>query len=138
MARDGRPTITANERRALWGQVKVRMTALDELDRTFNKTEDWRDAERLGREFAGLLLLCDDLGWERETESDIALKSPPDALRRAFARLREMARVLRSMSEGEAEEVSKEVREARSLEETCERVLEELEAGESAQVGAAR
>lgn len=126
-----RPRITPEERRILWEEARTSLNGINDLERAVDR-EDWRDADRRAREFAPLLVLCEDIGWERETEEDITLSSPPELLRRAFLRLREVARYLSSHHQAEIDEVSGELSEARMLERTCDRVLGELAVAGSA------
>ena len=121
-------TITAEQRNALYDRVLDRLSGIDDILLAAG-AEDFATADRLAREYADeLMLICDGLGWGSSSESDVVeLSTPPELLRRVFARLRDAA-----ASEREAQARSWD--ESRSLEErnrlvdeACTSVLQTLD-----------
>ncbi len=116
-------TLTRDDRDALYGLIVVRLSGIDDVYRAV-EDEDWEAAQRLGQEFSALLrLVCEDLGWGPGKEEALTLSTPPDVLARAASSLREMAKRDRIHYEDESRSAEEEAKEARGLEQTCERLL---------------
>ncbi len=118
--------ITAAERDALYEQIYVRLSGIDEVW-IAAEAEDYARAERVAREFSDdLRLILDDLGWGEGSGEPLELGTPPDVLRRVCTRMRSRAEGMRAMeAEERAERRPREERTERVLE-TCRRVLGEL------------
>jgi hypothetical protein len=118
--------ITAAERDALYEQIFVRLSGIDEVWMAVER-KDYARAARVAREFTDdLRLILDDLGWGKGSGKPLELVSPPDVLRRVCTRLQGRAEEQREMEEEErAEGRQREERTQRVLE-TCRRVLGEL------------
>jgi hypothetical protein len=80
-------TISRTERDAIYEMVINHLTAIGDVWRCVDRQE-YRSAERLGREFAEDLRLLEDLGWAEHIDREtVALTQPPEELIRALARL---------------------------------------------------
>jgi hypothetical protein len=122
------PTISAQQRDALYNQIVDRLSGIDDI-RLAIDAGNFDAAERLGREFSDLLrLVGDDLGWGTGGAGTIELSTLPDVLRRALARLREMA----ASHDRSNQELRDELRENegrnRLVVEACDGALAELAA----------
>lgn len=116
--------ISAAERDALYEEIYVRLSAIDEVWMAA-EAKDFAHADRLAREFSDdLRLILDDLGWGDGGGEPFELTSPPDVLQRVCTRMRGRAEELQEV-EGE-ERAERQVREERTRRtlETCRRVLE--------------
>jgi hypothetical protein len=121
-------TITAEQRDALYDRILDRLSGIGDVWLAAN-SEDFAAAGRLGREYSDeLRLVLDDLGWGDGPGSDsLELESPPDVLRRVFARLRDTTATERdAQATSWAESRTLEERN-RLVGEACARVLRELE-----------
>ena len=118
-----RVRITAAERDALYEQLYVRLSGIDEVWMAA-EAEDYARAERVAREFSDdLRLILDDLGWGEGSGKPLELATPPDVLRRVCTRLRSRAEAQRELeAEERAERQPREERTERALD-TCRRVL---------------
>jgi hypothetical protein len=118
--------ITAAERDALYEQIYVRLSGIDEVWMAA-EAEDYARAGRVAREFSDdLRLILDDLGWGEGSGKPLELATPPDILRRVCTRMRSRAEAQRELeTEERAERQPREERTERALE-TCRRVLEDL------------
>lgn len=111
--------ITAAERDALYDQIFVRLSGLDEVW-TAAQLGEYERADRVAREFSDdLRLVLDDLGWGEGSGEPLDLVTPPEVLRRVCTRMRGRAEAQREMEEAER---AREERTQRVLE-TCQRVL---------------
>lgn len=122
-------TISGQERDALYRQILIRLTGIDTVY-TAVEEGDWETAQRLGLEFSDLLrFVCDDLGWGERANRSLVLATPPDVLRRAAGVLREAAAFEREHHERKRDEAAEDVAEAQRLQQACERILSDIEAG---------
>jgi len=115
--------ITAAERDALYEQIFVRLSGIDEVWMAA-EAGDYAQADRVAREFFDdLRLLLDDLGWGEGGGEALELTTPPDVLRRVCTRIRGGSEALRDIeAEERTERQAREERTQRTLE-TCRRVL---------------
>jgi hypothetical protein len=118
--------ITAAERDALYDQIFVRLSGLDEVW-TAAQLGEYERADRVAREFSDdLRLVLDDLGWGEGSGEPLDLVTPPEVLRRVCTRMQARAEGQREMEEAErAESRAREERTQRLLE-TCRRMLGKL------------
>lgn len=120
-------TITKEERDALYERIVMRLNGIDDVYRAVEQG-DWASAQKLGQEFSDLLrFVCSDLGWGEGTEETLDLSTPPDVLSRAAKTLREMAETERAHFESESRQAAEGASEARYLQQTCDRLLGELQ-----------
>lgn len=119
------PTITGEERDALYHRIVIRLNGIDDVYRAVDE-EDWSSAQDLAVEFSDLLrLLWADLGWGEGAGRPLTLSAPPDVLKRAADSLRKLAHADRAHYESEGRSIRERVDEARHLEQICERLLSE-------------
>lgn len=119
--------ITGEDRDALYERIVIRLNGIDDVYRAVEQ-EDWASAQELGQEFSDLLrFVCADLGWGKRTDESLHLSTPPDVLARAAEVLRDLARSDAAHFESERRDAEEQESEARSLQQTCERLLEELQ-----------
>jgi hypothetical protein len=122
-------TITAAERDALYEQIYVRLSGIDDVWLAV-EAGDFEAASRLGREYSDdLRLVLDDLGWGTGSGEGLQLTAPPDVIRRVFTRMQERAEGQHALEEQELAECRAREEETGRLMETCRRVLAELEGG---------
>jgi hypothetical protein len=120
-------TITREERDALYERILIRLSGIDGVYRAV-EGEDWGSAQKLGQEFSDLLrLVCEDLGWGEGPGERVELKTPPDVLRRALDVVARSAKHDREHHEDECRQAEESAKEARFLEQACERIVGELE-----------
>jgi len=118
--------ITAEERDALYEQIFVRLSGLDEVWSAAQLGE-YERADRVAREFSDdLRLILDDLGWGEGSGEPLDLVTPPDVLRRVCTRMRTRAEALRELEEAERAEGRAREEQTQRLLKTCRRVLGEL------------
>lgn len=122
--------ITAAERDALYDQIYVRLSGIDDVW-IAAQAEDYARADRLAREFADdLQLLIEDLGWGEGRGEPLEIATPPPVLRRVLARMQDRAENLRALEEKErAEGLARQERTERLLK-ACRRVLAALDTEE--------
>jgi hypothetical protein len=115
--------LAAAERDALYEQIFVRLSGIDEVWMAA-EAGDYERAGRAAREFSDYLrLILDDLGWGEGGGEPLELVTPPDVLRRVCTRMQGRAEAQREAEEAErAESQGREERTQRALE-TCRRVL---------------
>lgn len=119
--------ITGEDRDALYERIVMRLNGIDDVYRAVEQ-EDWASAQELGQEFSDLLrFVCSDLGWGERTDESLSLTAPPDVLTRAAEVLRDLARSDAAHFESERRDAEAQENEARDLEKTCERLLEQLQ-----------
>jgi len=119
--------ITAAERDALYEQIVVRLSGIDEVWMAV-EAEDYAQAERVGREFSdNLRLILDDLGWGNGSGEPLELATPPDVLQRVCTRIQGSAEAQRRMEEEERARGQEREEQTRRVLETCRRVLGELD-----------
>jgi hypothetical protein len=122
-------TITSDQRDALYEEIRIRIVGIDAVWLAISR-EDFKAAERLGREFSdALIFVVDDLGFGKGTGEKIELKTPPDVVRRVLTRIEALAKTERQGQEKKRAETEGSVAEARFAEETCKTLLAALEAG---------
>jgi len=118
--------ITAAERDALYEQIAVRLSGIDDVWLAV-EAEDYQRAERVAREFSDdLRLILDDLGWGAHGGEPLELTTPPDVLRRVCTRLRAKAEAQRETEEEERAETRLREEQTQRVLDTCQRVLGEL------------
>lgn len=122
-------TITAQQRDALYAQILDRLGGIGDVWIVV-RAEDFEAADRLGREYSDdLRLVLDDLGWGKGSGETVALKTPPDVLRRVFSRLRDAAIGLEDYERQERAEVRDFEERNRLVMEACREVLAGLDRG---------
>ena len=115
--------ISAAERDALYEQIFVRLSGIDEVWLAA-ESGDFAAADRVAREFCDdLRLILDDLGWGEGRGEPLELVTPPDVLRRVCARIQGRAEVERVEEEAERAENREREEQTRALLDTCRRVL---------------
>lgn len=118
--------ITAVERDALYEQISVRLSGIDEVWMAV-EAGDYARADRVGREFSDdLRLILDDLGWGAGSGEPLELITPPDVLRRVCTRMQSKAEAQREMEEEERARGQQREEQTQRVLETCRRVLGEL------------
>jgi len=118
--------ITAAERDALYEQIAVRLSGIDEVWMAV-QAEDYARADRVGREFSDdLRLVLDDLGWGTGSGQPLELITPPDVLRRVCTRMQDTAEAQRRTEEEERARSQEHEEQTQRVLETCRRVLGEL------------
>jgi hypothetical protein len=121
------PTITAAQRDALYDQILDRLSGIGDIEVAI-QSEDYDDAERIGREYSDdLRLLLDDLGIGDGNGEPVELTTPPEVLRRVLPRLRELALNYTAGLESEWAEVHQVKERNRLVSEACELVLAGLD-----------
>ncbi|HSS43317.1 MAG TPA: hypothetical protein VLK37_12305 [Solirubrobacterales bacterium] len=118
--------ITAAERDALYEQIAVRLSGIDEVWMAV-EAGDFSRADRVGREFSDdLRLVLDDLGWGTGSGQPLELITPPDVLRRVCTRMHDTAEAQRQTEEEERARNQEHEEQTQRVLETCRRVLGEL------------
>lgn len=118
--------ITAAERDALYEQIFVRLSGIDEVWLAA-EAGDFERADRAAREFCDdLRLIIDGLGWGEGSGEPLELATPPEVLRRVCARLERRAEAERGLQEAERAEGRDREEGTRRLLATCRRVLGDL------------
>jgi hypothetical protein len=121
------PTITAEQRNALYDQLYDRLSGIGDIWLAVC-AENYDAATRLGREYADdLRLLLDDLGWSDGPGGAVELKTPPDVLRRILPRLSAAAVKLSSSQKVQRKEVNEIDERSRLVSEACLNVLADLD-----------
>jgi hypothetical protein len=123
-----RVTISAEQRDALYDQILDRLTGIGDIEIAI-QAEQFETAERLSQEFSDdLQLLANDLGFGEGggNEPMIELASPPEVLRRALPRLRDLAAGYSASQEAELAELRLIEDRSRLIGEACARVLDGL------------
>lgn len=118
--------ISAAERDALYEQIYVRLSGIDEVWSAV-ETEDYEQADKVAREFCDdLRLVLDDLGWGAGSGGSLELVTPPAVLRRVFTRMQAKAEDQRALEEEERAESRLREERTEQLLGACRRVLGEL------------
>jgi len=121
--------ITAAERDALYEQIVVRLSGIDEVWIAV-EAGDFERADQVAREFSDdLRLLLDDLGWGEGSGEPLELQTPPEVLRRVCTRMRARAEGEREQQEAERSEAQGREERTQQLLSTCLRVLRSLPSG---------
>jgi hypothetical protein len=122
-----RITISAEQRDALYDQILDRLTGIGDIEIAI-QAEQFETAERLSQEFSDdLQLLVNDLGFGAGLGSEpTELASPPEVLRRALPRLRDLAAGYSASQEAELAELRLIADRSRLIDEACVRVLDGL------------
>jgi hypothetical protein len=120
------PTITPDQRDALYDQILDRLSGIGDVELAI-RSEDYDNAERLGREYCDdLRLLLDDLGLGDGNGQPVELTAPPEVLRRVLSRLRKLAEDHTAGLEPEWIEVGEVKERNRLVSEASEAVLASL------------
>jgi hypothetical protein len=133
-------TISAEDRDLIYHRILLHLSGIDAVWLAA-RHRDFARADRLGREFCDELhLVMDDLGWgETRRDGPVELTSPPEALRRVFKRMRDVAAEedaqLRAGEEAQPDAPDEREEENRQVRAVCERVLAAL-GGSTAAEGA--
>ena len=122
-------TISAKHRDAVHDQLVDRLSGIGDIELAI-KSKNYEAAQRLGKEYADDLRLLDDLGYGSGNGEAVDLNAPPDVLRRALPRLRELADRHTASLEPEWAEVEGIKKRNRLVSEACEAVLDKLGVGE--------
>lgn len=118
--------ITAAERDALYDQVYIRLSGIDDLWLAA-QVEDWETVDRLAREYSDdLRLVLEDLGWGEGSGEALQLQTPPDVLRRVLTRMQKRAEEQQRAEEEERTEGRLREEQRQRLMQACRRVLAEL------------
>ena len=118
--------LEAAERDALYEQIFVRLSGIDEVWMAA-EAGDYARADQVAREFSDYLrLILDDLGWGEGSGEPLELATPPDVLRRVCTQMQSRAEAQREMEEAERAECRAREERTQRLLETCRRVLREL------------
>lgn len=118
--------ITAAERDALYEQIVVRLSGIDEVW-IAAEAGDFARAGRVAREFGDyLLLILEDLGWGEGGGEPLELTTPPEVLRRVCTQMGGRAEGEREQQEAERSEVEGREEHTRRVLGACRRMLEEL------------
>ena len=118
--------ITAAERDALYEQIIVRLSGIDEVW-IAAQAGDFAAADRAAREFGDFLrLIGEDLGWGEGRGEPLELTTPPEVLRRVCTHMRGRAEGELEQEVAEQVEVQGREEHTRQVLSTCRRVLEEL------------
>lgn len=124
--------ITAEQRNALYEQVRNHLAALGDVVIALEQDEDFAAAERLGRQFAEDFRLLEDLGWDKAVEqASLTLTMPTADLRRILMRLQAEAEggAREPEEERRAREEAVRTREAFvAARDTCREILDSLDA----------
>jgi hypothetical protein len=121
------PTITAEQRDAVYQHILVRLTGLNDINLAIDRG-DFQAANRLCNEFADYLrLLHDDLGWGETAQGAIELRAPTEVVRRALLQVRGRAEDEDRLEADESAELETSRRRNRLVRETCSKVLAELD-----------
>jgi hypothetical protein len=122
------PTITAEQRDALYDQILDRLSGIGDIE-TAIQSQKYDAAERIGREYSDdLRLLLDDLGIGDGQGEPVELTAPPEVLQRILPRLREVAMNHTASLESELAEVQAVAERNRLVSEACASVLGDLDA----------
>lgn len=125
------PTITAEQRDALYDQLLDRLSAIGDIWLALC-AENYDAATRLGREYSDdLRLLLDDLGWGAGRGGAIELKTPPEVLRRLLPRLNDAAVKFSASQRAQRREVEEIDQRARLVGEACLSVLADLDGADA-------
>lgn len=121
------PTITAEQRNALYEHILVRLTGVNDINIALEQG-NFEEASRLSDEFADCLrLLRDGLGWGDSAQGSIELKAPADVVRRSLSRVKERAESEDRLEAEESAELETRRSQNRLVRETCSLVLADLE-----------
>lgn len=118
--------ITAAERDALYEQIVVRLSGIDEVWLAV-EAKDYARAGQVGREFSDdLRLILDDLGWGAGRGEPLDLATPPDVLQRVCKRIQGKAEAQRETEEEERARGQEREEQTQQVLETCRRLIGEL------------
>ena len=122
-----RPTISAEQRDALYDQILDRLSGIGDIEVAIH-AHNYKDAERIGREYSDdLRLLLDDLGVGDGSGGPVELTTAPAVLRRVLPRLRDRAAGHSASLEPEWVEAEEIKERNRLVTEACEAVLAGLD-----------
>jgi len=125
-------TITAKQRDAVHDQLLDRLSGIGDIELAI-ESKDYETAQYLGKEYADDLRLLDDLGYGAGGGEAVDLTAPPDVLRRALPRLRDVAERHTASLGAELTEVKKIKDRNQVVSEVCASVLADLDAAEPAE-----
>ncbi len=121
-------TITATQRDLLYDDILTRLSGIGDIELAVDQ-DDYVTARRLGMAFSDdLRLMSEDLGWgEKGPAGVIELNTPPDVLRRALGRIRDVALGVDASEEKERAELRENAERNHLIVEACRQVLAELD-----------
>lgn len=120
-------TITGEQRDALYDQLADRLSGIDDIWLAVC-AKDFDSAKRLGMEYSDdLRLVSEDLGWGEGSGEDVELSMPPDVLRRALSRMRDVAVTRDACEQQERAEAREAERRNHLVVEACQSVLARLD-----------
>lgn len=121
-------TLTPQQRALLREDVLIRLDGIGDIELA-RRQGDYDRARRLGLAFSDdLRLMSDDLGWDEQgPDGAIELTTPPDVLRRALGRIRDLALGLDASEARERAELRANHERNRRILEACRQVLTELD-----------
>lgn len=121
-------TITAEQRNLLYDHILDHLSGIGDIEIALTQ-EKYEMARRLGMTFSDeLRLMSEDLGWgEEASAAAIELKTPPDVLRRALTRFRDMTQALDASEEGARTELRENAERNHLVIAACQQVLAELD-----------
>lgn len=122
------PTITAEQRDALYAQVLDHLSGIDDLRLAFQQ-KNFGIAARLAREFDDdLRLILGDLGWgDHGGQDNVQLTTPAPILRRVLEHQRRRATEQLESEIPELEELRTMTERAEFVQRTCDQLLGELD-----------
>jgi tRNA G37 N-methylase TrmD len=127
-------TISPEQRDALYDQILDRLTGIGDIEIAI-RAGNFDTANRLGREYSDdLRLLVDDLGFGDGGGEPVVLSTPPEVLRRALVRLRDLAVGHSAGQEAELAELRQIRDRSRLVAEACASVLDELDGSAEAPI----
>lgn len=119
-------TLSADQRNALYAQIRPDLLAVDDL-RLVVECDDLVSADKLGRQIAGQLrLIAGGLGWKDKVTEPVDLSLPADELRSIFSELRDRAIALHGFAKEEQEAFRAPIERAALVRDTCEEALARL------------
>lgn len=124
--------ITGDQRDALYDEVLTHLSGIDGLWLAIER-EDFKMADRLGREFSDdLTLVLEDLGWGDQSANEseaVQLTAQSDVLRRVLPQLRARAARQADAEDQAIEKLRNERSRAQLVMDTCDEVLAALGEG---------
>jgi hypothetical protein len=94
-------TLTAEQRNIIYGRLLLRLGGIDGIVYAANE-KDFDRAERLGREFADLLVVLGDLGFGAGTGAEVEVTASAEVFRRVLERVHDGAN---TQADGEGIEI---------------------------------
>jgi hypothetical protein len=120
-------TITAAQRDVLYDDILGCLSGIGDIELAVDQG-DYVTARRLATAFSDdLRLMSEDLGWDENGFGEmLELRTPPDVLRRALGRIRDVALGLDASEEEERVELRENAERNQLIVDTCSSVLSSL------------